>query len=213
MGREDQIKALLHRLAPVLRDVCETAQAQAAGLPGTDWAQDCIYRGALLNRLVGTARWGLAADGLVERRGELEREGLTCTSSYEEQNQGRFYWSAPQLGLILTVRREAHKDPKGVTVLQMRMEEVLQVATGSFPSGAVVAYLAVPPAGQMSRVELTTERGVLLASYTIQELLAAPVQPVQDLPQREARPRRRIASTLNPEREQGSEEGPSVSPS
>ena len=205
MDRHQQIIYTLRRLAPILDDVCTTAQEQSAQLAGTTWADAVIQRTSLLRRLVGTARWGIATDALLNREEEIAACGLSCNTTYEQQNQGRFYWLAPELGVVFTVRREAHKKPDAVETLQLQFEGVLGKSAKSFPAGPLVAYLAVPPAGGMPTVDIVTRTGKLLETYTIRELLdeeppAAPVVEITTPPRDpDGRQVRRVRSARKPE--------------
>lgn len=170
MDRHHQLMRTLRGLAPIFADVCRAAQDRSSQLGDSDWADRNIYRSAILHRLVGTARWGFAADGLLERETDVARHGMFCTTTYEQQNQGRYYWHIPDLGVVFTVRREAHPNPKDVAALQLQIEGVLETSMKSLPGGALVVYLAVPPAGSTPRVEIT-RNGNLLDTYTLQDLL------------------------------------------
>jgi hypothetical protein len=170
MDRDAELEALLRKLAPLFHKVSSDAQAQSAALRATDWCDTYVFRDALVNRIVGTARWGLGGDGLVAHNDELAALGVLCSCTHEEQNQGRYYWQVPPLGMVLTVGREVHKDPEDVNALQMQIGEVLERGPRRFPKGALVVYLAIPPFGDLPRVEVALNGGVI-TSYTVDQLL------------------------------------------
>jgi hypothetical protein len=92
VDRHQQLTHNLRRLAPILAEVCAAAQDQSAQLAGTPWADAFIQRSSVLNRRVGTARWGIATDALLDREAQLAACGLHSSTTYEQQNQGRFFW-------------------------------------------------------------------------------------------------------------------------
>ncbi len=209
MPDEDQLIGFLCPVAPVFAEVCRAAQRDSALLEHTQWAADHIFRVALLNRLVGTARWGLAGDGLLARGDELAAHGLYASTTHEQQNQGRYYWMAPDVGMVFTIRRKAHQDPDEVGVLQLQIEGVLEQTTRSFPQGATVVYLAVPPLGRAPAFEVAVG-GKVTERYTLEDLVRnEPVAEPTALPERDAtRPRRRVGSSLVPEvAEEGASDG------
>src|SRR3954471_23111701 len=104
VDRHQQLEQFLRRTAPILAEACAFAQDQSAELGGTPWADKVIYRTSLLNRLIGTARWGIASEHLVMREDALGKCGMHCSTTYEEQNMGRFYWTIPAIGAVFTIR-------------------------------------------------------------------------------------------------------------
>jgi hypothetical protein len=207
VDRHQQLTKTLRRLAPILAEVCATAQAQSARLAGTEWADACIYRTSLLNRLVGTARWGIATEEMLNRDARVAECGLHCNTTYEQQNQGRFYWTLADLGVVFTIRREAHKKPEEVGTLQMQIEGVLESSAKSFPAGALVAYLSVPPSGGMPTIDIS-RNGTLLETITLQHLLdeGPPEADITNLGrgprEPDGRPPRRVRSTRKPEKDE-----------
>jgi hypothetical protein len=184
----------------VFSEVCISAQRKSALLEQSPWAVDHIYRGALLNRLIGTARWGFTGDGLLSRGDEVAAQGLYSSTTHEQQNQGRYYWIAPDVGMVFTIRRKAHEDPDHVGVLQLQIEGLLEQTTRSFPQGATVVYLAVPPLGKKPAFEVAV-KGKVRDRYTLEELLhETPAAEPGSLTQRDAgRRRRRVSSKLVPD--------------
>jgi hypothetical protein len=202
VDREVELKARLCRIAPVVAEVCDAAQRHADLLKGTEWAADRVARVALLNRLIGTARWGFAGDGLLQRREDLTGHGVFQSTNDAQHNQGRYYWNIPDLGVVLTIRRKAHEDPKDVSVLQLQIEGVLDHAPPAFADGAVVVYLAVPPLGQQPKFEITVN-GEVKDEYRVRELFdpAAPSTVTEFTPRRDDRQRRRVRSNLEQDEE------------
>jgi hypothetical protein len=68
-----------------------------------------------------------------------------------------------------------------------------------------VAYLAIPPAGHPPTVDIVTQSGKLLETYTLEKLLdeeppTAPVVDIETGPRHPGgRPTRRVRSTRKPE--------------
>lgn len=168
MTRQDHIEALLRQIAPLVLDIAQRAQVAAADLADTDWARTNLTRTASVNQVSGTARWRLVGDGLVARATELP-EGLAMSTSDEEQNQGRYYLTAPQVAMVLTIRRKPHRDDEQPHALQLQIQGVLEQAPVAYEE-EIVVYLAVPPLGQEPTFEVAT-RGRQVISYRLIDLI------------------------------------------
>src|SRR5919202_1260865 len=109
MTQQEQIEDLLRRAAPLLLDIAEHAQFASAELGDTDWGRRYLARTASVNQVAGTARWRIVGDNIVRRQHELPAD-LQLSTCDEEQNQGRYYLRAPQVAIVLTIRRKPHPD-------------------------------------------------------------------------------------------------------
>lgn len=168
MARQDEIEDLLRQIAPLLLDIGRNAQTAAADLGDTTWARTNLSRTASVNQVAGTARWRMVGDGIVGREAELPA-GLAISTTDEEQNQGRYYLVAPDLAIVLTIRRKPHRDDEQPSALQLQIQGVIESAPIAYED-EIVVYLAVPPLGQEPTFEVAT-RGKHTASYRLIDLI------------------------------------------
>lgn len=168
MARQDDIEELLRSIARLFRSVALDAQTAADEFKATDWARKKLSRTAAVNQVAGTARWRIAADGLVARSVELPR-GVELSTSDGEQNQGRYYLRAPKLAVLLTIRRRPHREDDQPKILQLQMTEVLAQAPVDF-GDEVVVYLSVPPLGREPRFEVVS-RGEIVSTHELCDLV------------------------------------------
>lgn len=168
MARQDDIEDLLRQVAPLFLDIAQGAQLAAADLPDTTWGLTNLTRTASLNQVAGVARWRMAADRIVDRRGELP-DGLMLATTDDEQNQGRYYLVSVDAAIVLTVKRKPHKDDEQPEALQMQIQGVKALAPIAYKD-EVVVYLAVPPLGKEPTFEVTT-RGKEPLSYRLIDLI------------------------------------------
>lgn len=168
MARQQEIKSLLRDVAPVFRSIALEAQKDADELAKTDWAKAYIGREASLNQIMGTARWRMAGDRIVHRQGELPT-GLELSTTYEEQNQGRYYLRAPKLGIVVTIRRKPHKKDDEPELLQLQIEAALEHAPVSY-GDEIVVYLVVGAIGTEPQFDVVN-RGEVVDSYPLNGLI------------------------------------------
>jgi hypothetical protein len=168
MTRQDDIENLLRQIAPLFLDVAQEAQVVAADLGDTDWARANLTRTASLNQVAGTARWRMVGDGLVAREAEMP-VGLGLSTTDEEQNQGRYYLIAPDLAIVLTIRRKPHPEDEQPHALQLQIAGVLEQAPIAYDD-EIVVYFAVPPLGREPTFEVAT-RGKEVISYRLIDLI------------------------------------------
>lgn len=169
MARQDDIKKLLRQVAPLFLEIAKHAQEAAAELGETEWAREHLVRTAAVNQVLGTARWRIVGDGIVTRQSELPT-GVELSTTDEEQNQGRYYLSAPQFAVVLTIRRKPHRSDEESAFLQLQIEGVNELAPIDYGE-VIVIYLAVPPLGREPKFELAT-RGKETISYRLIDLVA-----------------------------------------
>jgi hypothetical protein len=131
MARQDDIEGLLRSIAPVFRSVALDAQNAAEEFKATEWARKHLSRTAAVNQVAGTGRWRIVADKIVARCAELPH-GVELSTSDGEQNQGRYYLRAPDLAILLTIRRRPHREEDKPKILQLQMTEVLAQAPIDF---------------------------------------------------------------------------------
>lgn len=172
MARQDEIEQLLRDVSPLFLDIASGAQQAAAELENTEWARRYLSRTAALHQVSGTARWRMTGDGIVARQEELP-EGIKLSTCDKEQNQGRYYLQAPDLAVVLTVRRKPHRDDEKPKFLQLQLEQALDAAPVAFQE-QVVVYLAVPSVGNAPTFEVAT-RGQQTLSYRLADLVEGTV--------------------------------------
>jgi hypothetical protein len=201
MARQDDIEGLLHPVAPLFRSIALDAQTAAEEFKTTEWAREHLTRTAAVNQVAGTARWRIAADGIVKRSAELPR-GVELSTSDGEQNQGRYYLRAPNLALLLTIRRRPHGEDDKPKILQLQMTEVLAEAPIAFDD-EVVIYLSVPPLGKEPRFEVVS-CGEVVSTYELFDLLEIDSPGIDKLPAPPA-PEPLVRSALVREQEEDAE--------
>lgn len=167
MARQDDIEALLAQIAPLFLEIAEDAQEASAEFGATEWARKYLTRTAAVNQVSGTARWRMVGDGIVIRQTELPA-GVELSTSDGEQNQGRYYLRAPELAVLLTIRRKPHGPDEQPAFLQLQLEGVSDVAPVDY-GDEIVIYLAVPPLGSDPRFEVAT-RGKETIRYRLRDL-------------------------------------------
>lgn len=168
MARQDDIEELLRSIAPTFRSVALDAQNAAEEFKATEWARTHLSRTAAVNQVAGTGRWRIVADKIVARCAELPH-GVELSTSDGEQNQGRYYLRAPDLAILLTIRRRPHREEDKPKILQLQMTEVLAQAPVDFDD-EVVIYLSVPPLGREPRFEVVS-RGQIVATHELYDLI------------------------------------------
>jgi hypothetical protein len=168
MARQDDIEGLLRQIAPLFIDIAQRAQVAAADFADTDWARKHLARTASVNQMAGTGRWRIVGDSIVDRQAELPSE-LVLTTDDGEQNQGRYYLAAPELAIVLTVRRKPHPEDEQPAALQLQIEGVLENAPVDF-GDQIVVYFAVPPIGQEPNFAVAT-RGKQTVLYRLIDLV------------------------------------------
>jgi hypothetical protein len=168
MARQQDIKKLLAEVAPLFREIARGAQADAAELVKTSWAQERIGREASLNQIVGTARWRMTGDRIVTRQAEFP-VGLELSTEDGEHNQGRYYWRASKLGVVFTIRRKPHKMDEQPELLQLQIEAAIDSAPVDYGDQTVI-YLVVPALGTEPQFDVVN-RGEVVDSYKLVDLI------------------------------------------
>jgi hypothetical protein len=168
MTRQQDIKNLLRRVAPLFHEIALGAQADAAKFAKTEWAEKYISREASLNQIIGTARWRMVGDRVVLRQGELP-DDLEVSTVDEEQNQGRYYLRAPKLGVVATIRRKPHKKDEEPELLQLQIEAAIDAAPVDYGDKTVI-YLVVGPQGTEPQFDVVN-RGELIDGYKLIDLI------------------------------------------
>lgn len=105
-----------------------------------------IERQAHRRRIMGTLRWMIASDALVERVPTMPR-GFACLTTEADHNQGRYAFAFPgRPGGVFMVRRKPH-DPGEGEYVQDRLDGVLEYAplAEAFRQSPLKVYLSIPP--------------------------------------------------------------------
>jgi hypothetical protein len=143
----ERLKAAFAPMVPLIEEAVEEARI-ASSRQAIAAANPEVKRPAHLQRLAGTKRWMVLADGLV-RREENYPKGFFLESTDADHNQGKYAFRFP-MG-ICTVKREPHNEEEGQgKYIQEAIDGVLEQAQLS-PDidafAAVKAYISVPPEG------------------------------------------------------------------
>jgi hypothetical protein len=139
-----QFMASFAPIVPTLEEVIAEARA-ASDFKKIAVAIPEITRRSGISRVSGTARWILAADGLVDRVPSFP-DGFVLHSSEANHNQGKYIFGFP-LG-VFTFKREAHDAEEGA-YLQETLE-ILQetpALTGAGVIAGLKVYISVPSKG------------------------------------------------------------------
>jgi hypothetical protein len=108
-----------------------------------------IKREAHRRRIMGTLRWMIASDTLVERASSMP-QGFACLTTEADHNQGRYAFAFPgRPGGVFMVRRKPH-DPGEGEYVQNRLDGVLEYAplAEAFKQSPLKVYVSIPPKGE-----------------------------------------------------------------
>ncbi|HEY2717932.1 MAG TPA: hypothetical protein VGI73_17100 [Solirubrobacterales bacterium] len=143
----EKLKVAFAPIVPLIEEAVEEARI-ASSRQVIAAANPEVKRLAHLQRLAGTKRWMVLADGLVRRK-ESYPDGFILESTDADHNQGKYAFRFP-MG-ICTVKREPHSEDDGQgKYIQEAIEGVLeqaQLAPNIDAFAAVKAYISVPPEG------------------------------------------------------------------
>jgi hypothetical protein len=143
----EKLKAAFAPMVSLIEEAVEEARL-ASSRQAISAANPEVKRLAHLQRLAGTKRWMVLADGLVRREDSFPK-GFFLESTDADHNQGKYAFRFP-MG-ICTIKREPHKEEEGQgKYIQEALDGVLEQAHLSADIdafAAVKAYISVPPEG------------------------------------------------------------------
>jgi hypothetical protein len=171
-----QFKSSFAPIVATLEEVIAAAR-DASGFKKIAAAIPEITRASGVSRVSGTARWILAADGLVDCVASFP-QGFVLHSTDVNHNQGKYIFGFP-LG-VFTFKREAHDAEKGA-YLQETLEVLQELPTppGVGAIAGLKVYISVPPKGA-ARLIVNQPMVVLLDEFALPVKVV--VQPKSTVP-------------------------------
>jgi hypothetical protein len=176
----DQFKNSFAPIIPHLEDVIDDART-ATHFDRIAKAIPELVRRSGIARVSGTARWVLAADGLVDRAGDFP-QGYCVHSTDAHHNQGKYIFGFP-LG-IFTFKREPHEENKGLYLHETLeiLKEQQPLASGVDAFAGLKVYISIPPQGTASVIVEGPAAGpmtFLLDEFVVPaKVVAAPRNPI-----------------------------------